>query len=65
MKKEHILIPKPSSKFQKIKCKECDEENIVFSHASTSVTCKSCGNVIAEPSGAVATLHGEISGSAE
>jgi small subunit ribosomal protein S27e len=65
MKKEHILIPEPSSKFQKVKCKECDEENIVYSHASSIVTCKSCGNVIAEPSGAVATLHGEISGTAE
>ena len=65
MKKEHILIPKPGSKFQKVKCKECDEVNIVYSHASTSVTCKSCGIVIAEPTGAVATLHGEISGSAE
>jgi len=65
MKREHILIPEPSSKFQKVKCKECDEENIVFSHASSSVTCKSCGNVIAKPSGAVAILHGEVSGSAE
>ena len=65
MKKEHILNPEPRSKFQKLKCKECDEENIVFSHASSSVTCKSCGNVIAEPSGAVATLHGKISGSVE
>ena len=65
MKREHILIPKPNSKFQKVKCKECDEENIVYSHAYSSVTCKSCGNVIAEPSGAVATLHGDVSGSAE
>ncbi len=65
MKKEHILIPKPNSKFQKVKCKECDEENIVYSHASSSVTCKSCGNVIAEPSGAVAILHGVVSGSVE
>ncbi len=65
MKREHILIPEPNSKFQKVKCKECDKENIVYSHTSSSVTCKSCGNVIAEPSGAVATLHGEISGSAE
>ena len=62
MKKEHILIPEPSSKFQRVKCKECDEENIVFSHASSAVTCKSCGNVIAEPTGSVADLHGEISG---
>lgn len=65
MKKEHILVPQPNSKFQKIKCKECDEENIVFSHASSDVTCKSCGNVIAEPTGSVAIFHGEISGSAE
>lgn len=65
MKKEHIFIPKPSSKFQKVKCKECDEQNIVYSHASSSITCKSCGNVIAEPTGAVATLHGEISGTVE
>ena len=50
MKKEHILIPEPNSKFLKISCKECEKENIVYSHASTSVTCKSCGNVIAEPS---------------
>jgi len=65
MKKEHILVPQPNSKFQKVKCKECDEENIVFSHASSDVTCKSCGNVIAEPTGSIAILHGEISGSAE
>jgi len=65
MKREHILNPEPNSKFQKVKCKECDEENIVYSHASSSVTCKSCGNVIAEPSGGVATLHGDISGSVE
>lgn len=65
MKKEHILVPQPNSKFQKVKCKECDEENIVFSHASSDVTCKSCGNIIAKPTGSVAILHGEISGSAE
>ena len=65
MKKEHILIPQPSSKFQKVKCKECSEENIVYSHASTPVTCNSCGNVIAKPTGSIASLHGDISGSVE
>jgi len=48
MKKEHILIPEPNSKFLKISCKECEKENIVYSHASTPVTCKSCGNVIVD-----------------
>ena len=65
MKKEHVLIPEPSSKFLKINCKECEKENIVYSHASTSVTCKSCGNIIAEPTGSKARIVGKISGTAE
>jgi len=65
MKKEHILIPEPNSKFLKVNCKECEKENIVYSHASTSVTCKSCGNVISEPSGSKARIIGKISGTAE
>ena len=65
MKKEHILIPEPNSKFLKISCKECEKENIVYSHASTPVTCKSCGNVIAEPSGGNARIIGKILGTVE
>jgi len=38
MKKDHILIPEPSSKFLKVNCKECGEEQVVYSHATTSVT---------------------------
>ena len=65
MKREHILIPEPNSKFLKVNCKECEKENIVYSHASTSVTCKSCGNVIAKPTGSKAQIIGKISGSVE
>ncbi|MCH6571779.1 MAG: 30S ribosomal protein S27e, partial [Thaumarchaeota archaeon] len=35
MKKDHILVPEPNSKFLKIECKECGEKQVVFSHAST------------------------------
>jgi len=65
MKKEHILSPEPNSKFLKVNCKECEKENIVYSHATTSVTCKSCGNVISEPSGSKARIIGKISGTVE
>jgi len=61
MKKERILIPEPNSKFLKVNCKECNEENIVYSHASTHVTCKSCGNTIAKPTGSKAQILGKIS----
>ena len=65
MKKNHISIPKPNSKFHKVICKECNEENIIFSHVAIVVTCRSCGNSIASPTGATSKIHGRISGSSE
>ena len=53
-----------NSKFQKIKCMECDEEQIVFSHNSSKVTCNSCGNILSEPTGSKAKINGKISGTA-
>ena len=32
MKKDHVLVPEPNSKFNKVKCHECEEEQIVYSH---------------------------------
>jgi len=64
MKKSHIEIPEPSSKFQKIECGQCGEIQIVFSHASSSVTCNSCGNIIAESTGSIAKINGKVSGTA-
>ena len=46
MKKDHVLVPEPNSKFNKVKCHECEEEQIVYSHSSTQVICNSCGNVL-------------------
>jgi len=65
MKREHIDIPVPNSKFQKISCKECNEIQVVFSHAASEVTCNSCGNILAKPTGGIARIQGKISGSAE
>ncbi len=65
MKKAQILIPKPQSKFQRVQCNECGEESVVYSHVATNVTCKSCGNLLAEASGSIAKINGKILGSAE
>jgi len=65
MKKAQILIPKPESKFQRVQCKECGEESVVYSHVSSIVTCKACGNTLAEPTGSVAQINGKILGTAE
>ena len=65
MKKDHIEIPVPSSQFQNISCNECDEIQVIYSHASTKVACNSCGNTIAEPTGSKAIMNGKVSSSAE
>lgn len=65
MKKDHIPIPSPSSRFQKISCQECEETQVVYSHATTPVTCNSCGNVLTESTGSKTVIHGRILGSAE
>ncbi len=65
MKKDHIEIPKPASKFQKVDCSECGEQQVVYSHVSTTVACNSCGNTIAEPTGSKAKINGKILGSVE
>ncbi len=65
MKKDHIEIPKPSSRFQKVNCNECGEQQVVYSHASTSVACNSCGNVIASPTGSKSVLNGAVLGTVE
>lgn len=49
-----------ASKFYKIKCKDCSNEQIVFSKASTMVRCTICGSVLAEPTGGKAKIKGEI-----
>lgn len=65
MKKNHISVPKPTSKFLKVGCDECGEVQVVYSHASTPATCNSCGNEITKSTGSAAQLNGKILGNAE
>ena len=65
MRKGHVGIPEPSSRFQVVKCGECSETQVVYSHASTRVTCNSCGNALAEATGSKARINGEVLESAE
>lgn len=52
--------------FLKVKCEKCNNEQKIFSKASTDVKCLVCGEVLAKPSGgkavlqAVAKLLGEL-----
>ncbi|HOT04083.1 MAG TPA: 30S ribosomal protein S27e [Methanolinea sp.] len=48
------------SRFFKVKCPDCENEQMVFEKASTTVECVVCGKVLAEPSGGKAQLRAEV-----
>ena len=54
------LIPKPRSKFIRVKCPDCSSEQVIFDSAATVVKCTLCDNVLAEPRGGKAKILGEI-----
>ncbi|MDH7563406.1 MAG: 30S ribosomal protein S27e [Candidatus Bathyarchaeota archaeon] len=54
------LIPAPRSRFLRVKCLKCGNEQVVFSNTVNKVTCNVCGNVLAEPSSGRAKIKGEI-----
>jgi small subunit ribosomal protein S27e len=47
---------KMASKFWKIRCLECNNEQITFSHATREVLCLGCGNLLLEPTGGKAHI---------
>ena len=66
MKKDHVDIPTPSSRFYKVECKECNEQQVVYSHATTRVFCNQCGSPIATSSGSKAQFDkGSVQGAVD
>ncbi|MFP4142194.1 MAG: 30S ribosomal protein S27e [Candidatus Natronoplasma sp.] len=47
-------------KFVKIKCSDCENEQITFKHVSSVVECLVCGAPLAKPTGGYSKFNGEI-----
>lgn len=50
----------PTSKFIKIRCPKCKNEQITFGKSSTMVKCLVCGKVLAESSGGKSRIKARI-----
>ena len=48
------------SKFLRVRCDDCENEQIVFDHATTTVRCNVCGRTLAEPRGGKAAIKSKI-----
>ncbi len=48
------------SKFIKVRCPDCEHEQVIFDHPSTIVKCLICGRTLAEPVGGKGRMRAEI-----
>jgi small subunit ribosomal protein S27e len=60
MRRDNIMIPKPRSNFLSVQCLRCEEQKVIFSHATMDLFCKSCGESIAKKTGARANILAKI-----
>lgn len=50
----------PKSRFLKVKCVDCGNEQIMFGSAKSIVKCVICGKTLAEPTGGKAKITTKI-----
>ena len=53
-------IREPTSKFIKIRCPKCKNEQIMFGKAASEVICLVCGKSLAEPTGGKSRVKARI-----
>ena len=55
-----LKIKEPKSKFIKVRCPKCKNEQIIFGKSSSTVKCLVCGKVLAEPVGGKSRIKSRI-----
>jgi len=51
---------KPKSSFIRVRCNDCENEQVLFDRCSTTILCHICGSKLAIPSGGKAKIKGKI-----
>jgi len=50
----------PTSKFMKVRCQKCKNEQIIFGKPSTKVICLVCQETLCNPTGGKGKIQGQI-----
>jgi len=48
-----------ASRILRLKCDDCENEQVVFERAATEVSCAVCGATLVTPTGGKGEIHGE------
>lgn len=54
------FVTGPKSRFIRVVCRKCANEQIIYNKAATVVKCLQCGEVLAEPTGGEAFVKGRV-----
>ena len=55
-----MLKKETSSKFVKVTCPKCNNEQIIFGKVSTYVKCLVCNRILAEPTGGKSKIKSRV-----
>lgn len=55
-----MIKKEPISKFVKVRCPKCKNEQIIFGKTATEIKCLVCNKVIAEPTGGKSKIKARI-----
>jgi len=50
----------PKSKFVKVKCEKCKNEQVIFEKASSQILCLVCSEILVEPTGGKGKIKAQI-----
>ncbi|MCX6709478.1 MAG: 30S ribosomal protein S27e [Candidatus Woesearchaeota archaeon] len=53
-------VREPNSKYVKVRCPKCKNEQIIFGKSTTEIKCLVCGKVIAQPTGGKTRIKSRI-----
>ena len=54
------ILDEPNSKFVKVRCPKCKNEQIMFGKSSSEVKCLVCGSTLAEPTGGKSKIKARV-----
>lgn len=54
------MIKQPNSKFIKVRCSKCKNEQVIFGKVASEVTCLVCGTKLADPSGGKTKIKARV-----
>jgi len=60
VKKHQIPVPEPKSRFLLVRCPNCGNEQVTFSHATFPARCVVCGHQLVVPRGGKAKLNAQL-----